>query len=80
MRKHPYHVRKKIDQELSRLEQAGIIESLSGPQEWASNLVATPKNDGSVRLCLDSRMINTAIKRETHPIPTALGSTCFQTC
>ena len=71
MRKHPYYVRKKIDQELSsRLEQADIIESVSGPQEWASNLVATPKKDGSVRLCLDSRMINTAIKRETHPIPT----------
>ena len=54
MRKQPYHLRKKIDQELSRLEQAGIIESVIGPQEWASNLVATPKSNGNVRLCLDS--------------------------
>ena len=70
MRRHPIHLRDKINKETIRLEQAGIIESVTGPQEWVSNLVATPKSDQSVRLCLDARAINTDIERETHPIPT----------
>ena len=70
MRRHPIHLRDEINKEIIRLEQAGIIESVTGPQEWVSNLVATPKSDQSVRLCLDARAINTAIERETHPIPT----------
>ena len=69
-RKYPYHLRGKIKQELERLENEGIIESVTGPQEWVSNLVATPKSNGAVRLCLDARILNTAIERETHPIPT----------
>lgn len=70
MRRHPIHLQKQIDSEIIRLEEAGIIGSVEGPQEWVSNLVATPKSDNSVRLCLDARSINTAIQRETHPIPT----------
>ena len=70
MRRSPIHLHDKIDNEIVRLEEVGIIESVTGPQEWVSNLVATPKSNGSVRLCLDARSINTAIKRETHPIPT----------
>jgi len=35
-----------------------------------SNLVVTPKKDGSVRLCLDARAPNKTIARQTYPIPT----------
>ncbi|XP_057302734.1 uncharacterized protein K02A2.6-like [Hydractinia symbiolongicarpus] len=70
MRRHPIYLQKQIDSEIIRLEEAGIIESVEGPQEWVSNLVATPKSDNSVRLCLDARSINTAIQGEIHPIPT----------
>ncbi|XP_057298881.1 uncharacterized protein K02A2.6-like [Hydractinia symbiolongicarpus] len=70
MRSYHIHLQKQIDSEIIRLEEAGIIESVERPQEWVSNLVATPKSYNSVRLCLDARSINTAIQRETHPIPT----------
>ena len=70
MRRQPYHVRETMRKELDRLEREGVIEKVNGPQEWASNLVVTPKKNGDVRLCLDARLVNTAIKREKHPIPT----------
>ena len=35
-----------------------------------SNFVVVPKNNNRVRLCLNARKINTAIKREKYPIPT----------
>ena len=70
MYRYPYHLRKKINDEIKRLENLDIIEKTSGPQDWVSNLVATPKTNGDVRLCLDARSINQAIERETFPIPT----------
>jgi len=33
-------------------------------------MVVVPKKDRKIRLCLDARAVNTAIKRQTHPIPT----------
>ena len=35
-----------------------------------SNLVAKPKSNGRIRLCLDAREFNSCIQRETYPIPT----------
>ena len=68
-RRQPYHLRKAIEKEIKRLEAEDVIEK-TGPQEWVSNVVAIPKSNGNVRLCLDARTINTAIQRETYPIPT----------
>ena len=70
LRRYPYHLRKAIKEELKRLEKEDIIEKVNGPQEWISNLVVVQKKHGKIRLCLDARVINTAIKREKHPIPT----------
>ena len=70
LRRQPYHIRKAIKNEIERLEAEDVIERVEGPQEWVSNVVVIPKSNGKVRLCLDARMINTAIKRETYPIPT----------
>ena len=84
MYRYPYHLRQKIKTELKRLEDLDVIEKTTGPQEWVSNVVATPKSNGDIRLCLDARVINSAIKRETFPIPTVdsiiddmSGSTIF---
>ena len=68
--KYLYHLRKAINCELKRLESLDIIEKTNGPQNWVSNIVATPKTNGNVRLCLDARKINTAIIRDTFPLPT----------
>ena len=58
-----------IKEEIKRLEHLRVIENVEGPQDWMSNLIVVHKNNGKVGLCLDDLTINTAIKRETYPIP-----------
>ena len=69
-RRIPFHLRKKVEQELHKLEQQDIIERVEGPTPWVSPLVVIPKKNGDVRICVDMRMANEAIKRERHPTPT----------
>ena len=45
-RKHsrvPLHKRKKVADEIARLEKADIIERVTGPTEWVSRIVTPPK-------------------------------------
>ena len=69
-RRIPFHFRKKVEQELAQLEQQGIIEKVEGPTPFVSPLAIVPKRDGDVRLCIEMRMANKAIRRERHPTPT----------
>ena len=69
-RRIPFHLRKKVEQELVVLEQQGIIEKVDGPTPFVSPFVIVPKKDGGVRLCVDMRMANKAIRRERHHKPT----------
>ena len=65
-----FKVREKVDKKLEELEAKDIIESVSGSTPWVSPLVAVPKPNGDVRVCVDMRRANEAIQRERHPIPT----------
>jgi hypothetical protein len=40
------------------------------PTPWVSPIVAVPKKDGGVHICVDMRQANAAIKHVRHPIPT----------
>ena len=63
------HIQKVINEKLRRLELLDAIEKAEGPQDWLSNVTATPKFNGKMRSCLHARTINIAIKRETFAIP-----------
>ena len=69
-RRIPFHLRKQVSEELDNLERQGIIEKVEGATPWVSPLVVIPKKNGGVRLCVDMRMPNKAIRRERHPSPT----------
>ena len=71
-RRIPYHIRDKVEKAVKDLENDGIIEPVpdTQPTPWISPIVAVPKKDGSVRICVDMRMANMAIKRVRHLIPT----------
>ena len=68
----PFHMRRKVEEELVRLEKLDIIEKVEGPTPWVSPIVAVPKpkSPNEVRICIDMRMPNTAIQRERHITPT----------
>ena len=71
-RRIPYHIRNKVKDAIIALEKDDIIEQVpeDEPTPWVSPIVAEPKKDGGVRICVDMRQANEAIKRIRHPIPT----------
>ena len=69
-RRIPFHIRKDVEKELERLENLDVIERIDGPTPWISPIVTVPKKTGGVRICVDMREANKAIKREKHPMPT----------
>ena len=68
-RRIPFHLREKVENELDRLEQLDIIEKVDGPTDWESPVVIAPKKNGDIRICVDMRKANEAIKRERHITP-----------
>ena len=71
VRRIPYQLRDKLEPTLQELEQLDIIEPVSGPCDWVSPIVCVPKAKGKdIRICVDMRRANLAVKRERFPIPT----------
>ena len=68
----PYHFRDKVKQEIKRLLDADVIEKVPADQHttWLSPVVIVPKESGEIRLCIDMRYPNTAVKRIRYEIPT----------
>ena len=70
-RRVPFHLREKLEMELDRLEEAGVIEKVNAATGWVSPLVITPKKGtDDIRMCVDMVQANKAIKRVRHVIPT----------
>ena len=48
-----------------------MIEKADGPTPWVSPIVVVPKKgQNKIRICIDLRAANKAIKRKRHPPPT----------
>ena len=69
-RKTPFAVRDKLKIELNRMVDPGVIEKVGEPTEWVNSLVTVLKKNGDIRVCLDPRDLNRAIKREHYKLPT----------
>ena len=71
-REIPLSVRNNFIAEVKDLQQQGIIEKVTEPTEWVSapTIVNKPSAKNGIRLCIDSRPMNTALKRSEYPIPT----------
>ena len=71
-RRIPFHVREHLKEQLKRDEELGVIERIEGPTPWVSPIVVVPKpkSPGKVRVCVDMRPANRAIRRERHASPT----------
>ncbi|XP_018402108.1 PREDICTED: uncharacterized protein K02A2.6-like [Cyphomyrmex costatus] len=69
-RRVPLRLRDKLQKELQKMEDEGIVEKVQEPTDWVNALVVVTKKDGSLRVCLDPHHLNQAIQREYHYIPT----------
>ncbi|XP_020892402.1 uncharacterized protein K02A2.6 [Exaiptasia diaphana] len=61
----------RLKETLENLTKSGIISKVDRATDWVNSLVIIEKRDGSLRLCLDPKELNQAIKREYYNPPTA---------
>ena len=59
----------KVEEKLKRMEEAGIIERVTEPTEWCAHMVSVQKSNGKVRICVDLRRLNSAVKRSRFVLP-----------
>ncbi|KAK7096429.1 hypothetical protein V1264_005727 [Littorina saxatilis] len=59
----------KVKAELEKLEKQEVIRPVTQPTDWCAPIVAVPKSNGKVRLCVDLTKLNESVRRENFPLP-----------
>ena len=63
-------MRDKVKDELLRMMKEGIIKRVKKPTSWVHSMVVVTKPNGSIRICIDPRDFNKAVKRQHFPLLT----------
>ena len=69
-RRVPITLRSRVKDELDRMEALGVAERVHEPSDWVNSMVTVIKPNGKLRICIDPRDLNKAIKREHFPTKT----------
>lgn len=69
-RRVPVALKDKLKVELEKLVKKKVIEPVSEPIPWVSALALVMKKNGNLRICIDPRPLNKALKREHFQLPT----------
>ena len=59
-----------MKEELDDMEKRGVVRKVEEPTDWVNSMAIVEKPNGSLRICLDPRHLNKAIKREHFQLPT----------
>jgi hypothetical protein len=59
--------REEVEKQVDNLLGAGLIRPSNSP--WASPIVLVRKKDGTVRMCVDYRLLNSIAKMDSFPLP-----------
>lgn len=83
-RRVPLPLLPKVQAELQRMEEHGVIVKVTQPTEWCAPMVPVLKPSGAVRICVGLQKLNENLKREPYQLPTTdetlaklAGSTVF---
>ena len=68
--KCPIAMQPLVHGKLDEFLEQGIIVPVEEPMDWVSSLAYSWKANGKLRVCLDPRDVNKAIKRDHYKIPT----------
>ena len=68
-RRVPVPRKARLKEKIAEMEKQGIIVRETEPTDWISSLVAVQK-PGKLRVCINPRDLNRAIKRPKYPMPT----------
>ena len=69
-RRVPVALRDRLKATLDDMVRDDIIEAVEKPTEWISSMVVITKKDNKLRICLDPKDLNHAIRRENYQLPT----------
>lgn len=72
-RRVPIPLRPKVQEELNRMEEMGVIQNVSQPTPWCAGMVVVPKKSGEIRICVDLKPLNESVLREVHPMDDTLA-------
>ena len=64
-RKVPATLRDRVQAELFDMESKGIIKAVNQPTAWVNSMVVNEKRSGRLRICIDPRDLNKAIRGMT---------------
>lgn len=69
VRKVPLALKEPVKKELDRLVGMGVLRKVDSPTSWTSAMVVARKRNGKIRLCIDPKPLNKALKRNLYPLP-----------
>lgn len=65
----PYALKERIEEDMKRMEQLGVIEQVSH-SDWAAPIVPVIKSTGAVRICGDFKVtVNPILEVDKYPLP-----------
>ena len=67
VRKVPLAVKEPLRKEIERLVAQEILKPVDTPTDWVSSMVVVMKSNGKIRLCIDPKPLNQALKRNHYP-------------
>ena len=62
-------LRKKVREELERMEKIGVISKVTETTSWCAGMVVVPNQSEDVRICVNLKPLNENVLRKTYPIP-----------
>jgi hypothetical protein len=66
----------KKKKELIKLKNKGKIAKVNTPTDWISSLVIVEKRSNALRICIDPKLLNTALKRRHFLLPVVEDVLC----